>query len=116
MIRHHLAENQALLRGLQDRLRRTEGHLEMYEQKREDLEAVLAQRNTAYEELLGEWMPCSSALQLTRSAARQSSGLVGTEVIAEIKVRLSSTLRALLTSRFRPALRRNMNPSKGSWR
>ncbi|GHJ84108.1 hypothetical protein NliqN6_0510 [Naganishia liquefaciens] len=74
MVRHHLAENQALLRGLQDRLRQTEGHLELYEQKREDLEAVLAQRNSAYEELL----------------ARQSSELVGTEVIAEIKASLKA--------------------------
>lgn len=116
MIRHHLAENQALLRGLQDRLRRTEGHLEMYEQKREDLEAVLAQRNTAYEELLGKLIPWSGALQLMRSVARQSSGLVGTEVIAEIKVRFSFPRRARLTLRPRRASRRNTNPSKGSWR
>lgn len=53
-IRHHLAENQALVKGLQDRLRRTEEHVELYKQKHEDLEAVLTQRNTAYEELLGK--------------------------------------------------------------
>jgi CRP-like cAMP-binding protein len=87
MVRHHLAENQALLRGLQDRLRQTEGHLELYEQKREDLEAVLAQRNSAYEELLGRSLVPPSGSLLIHHAARQSSELVGTEVIAEIKVR-----------------------------
>lgn len=97
MVRHHLAENQALLRGLQDRLRQTEGHLEMYEQKREDLEAVLAQRNTAYEELLGRCVCAAICTSADPTIARQSSGLVGSEVIAEIKVRSCPSSQIVLT-------------------
>jgi hypothetical protein len=54
-----------LVKGLEDRLRRTEEHLQLYERKHEDLEAVLAERNTAYEELLGKLDECVVGTQLT---------------------------------------------------
>ncbi|KAJ9111106.1 hypothetical protein QFC19_001305 [Naganishia cerealis] len=53
IIRQHLTDNQVLLRSMQERVRRTEEHLQLYEQKHNDLEHLLTQRNTSYEELLG---------------------------------------------------------------
>lgn len=73
-IRQYLAENQVLVKGLQDRLRRTEEHLQLYERKHEDLEAVLAERNTAYEELLGKCHHGVAGMQLTRCC---SAAIVG---------------------------------------
>ncbi|KAJ9093382.1 hypothetical protein QFC21_006412 [Naganishia friedmannii] len=69
IIRQHLTDNQVLLKSMQERLRQSEEHLQVYEQKHGDLENLLAQRNTSYEELL----------------ARNATGVVGDEAVAEIK-------------------------------
>lgn len=73
---------------MQERLRQSEEHLQVYEQKHSDLEALLAQRNTSYEELLGMSLPppIKGVRRLTfLCTARTAAGVVGEEAVAEIK-------------------------------
>ncbi len=51
-IRRHLADNQGIIRDLQDRSRRSQEDLELLEQRKDEMEDLLAQREAAYEELL----------------------------------------------------------------
>lgn len=88
IIRQHLTDNQVLLKSMQERLRQSEEHLQVYEQKHSDLEALLAQRNTSYEELLGMSLarPIKGVRRLTFVfTARTAAGVVGEEAVAEIK-------------------------------
>ncbi|KAK4683958.1 kinesin family member 5, partial [Tremellales sp. Uapishka_1] len=52
LIRGHLAENQDLVRGLQERLRLSHDEGELQSKRRVEVERMLARRDAAYEELL----------------------------------------------------------------
>ena len=53
LIRTHLAENQELVRSLQERLRGYQEDSEMQAKRRAEAEKMLIKRDAAYEELLG---------------------------------------------------------------
>ena len=53
LIRAHLAENQELVRSLQERLRQHQEEGEMQAKRRTEVERLLSKRDAAYEELLG---------------------------------------------------------------
>ncbi|KAJ9120965.1 hypothetical protein QFC22_002901 [Naganishia vaughanmartiniae] len=87
IIRQHLTDNQVLLKSMQERLRQSEEHLQLYEQKHSDLENLLAQRNASYEQLLGMSLVRgveSNGTDLS-TIARNAAGVVGDEAVAEIK-------------------------------
>jgi len=54
LIRAHLAENQELVRTLQEKLRQHQEESEIQAKRRTEVERLLAKRDAAYEELLGE--------------------------------------------------------------
>ncbi len=56
LIRSHLAENQELVRDLQERLRMSSEENEMQAKRRAEVEKLLSKRDAAYEELLGEFI------------------------------------------------------------
>jgi kinesin family protein 5 len=65
LIRAHLAENQELVRDLQERLRMSKEESEAQAKRRAEVEKMLSKRDAAYEELLG--MPtCGFPDELTR--------------------------------------------------
>lgn len=53
-IRRHLADNQTIIRDLQDKLRRNQEDTELQIQRGDDLQELLEQRDAAYEDLLSE--------------------------------------------------------------
>lgn len=54
LIRAHLAENQELVRSLQEKLRQHQEESEIQAKRRTEVERLLSKRDAAYEELLGE--------------------------------------------------------------
>lgn len=54
LIRSHLAEDQDAVRDLQERLRAAHEEGEIQSRRRAEVEKMLARRDAAYEELLGE--------------------------------------------------------------
>jgi kinesin family protein 5 len=55
LIRTHLAQNQDLVRDLQERLRLSHEEAEVQVKRRAEVEITLGKINAAYEELLGEF-------------------------------------------------------------
>lgn len=53
LIRVHLAENQNIIRDMQDKLRATHEEGDMQAKRRTEVEKMLSRRDAAYEELLG---------------------------------------------------------------
>jgi hypothetical protein len=54
VIRQHLLMSQSAQRDSQDRLRRLQDDVEVQQQRREELERILVEKDAAYEDLLGK--------------------------------------------------------------
>ena len=54
LIRAHLSENKEIIRDLQEQLRASHEEIVIQAKRRLDTEHMLARRDSAYEELLGE--------------------------------------------------------------
>jgi kinesin family protein 5 len=54
LIRVHIAESQDVVRDLQERLRMSQEESDLQAKKKVEMEKMLARRDAAYEELLGE--------------------------------------------------------------
>jgi hypothetical protein len=70
VIRQHLLVSQTAQRDSQDRLRRLQDDVEVQQQRREELERILVEKDAAYEDLL----------------AQQSMEALGPAVVDDIKV------------------------------
>lgn len=54
IIRGHLMENQGVLRESHEKLRRLQDELDLQDQKREEYERILLEKDSAYDDLLGK--------------------------------------------------------------
>ena len=90
LIRTHLAENQDLVRDLHERLRLSHDEGEMQSKRRIEVEKMLAKRDAAYEELLGE----SHLVGITRFAECCVDKTASSQsmAVADIKVSWSTRM------------------------
>lgn len=87
-IRRHLADNQGIVRDLQDRLRRSQEDLELQEQQKDQLEQLLSQRDAAYDKLIGTFKLIQSSRRhiayqaaLSNNIAQRSAEFAGADEI-----------------------------------
>ena len=83
LIRTHLAENQDLVRDLQERLRLSKEDGEIQMRRRAEVEKMLSKRDAAYEELLGVYYQMNRKFVLTKDKTASSQSVA----IADIKVK-----------------------------
>lgn len=83
LIRVHIAESQDVVRDLQERLRMSQEESDLQAKKKVEMEKMLARRDAAYEELLGESGLRIKSLSLTSVEKSTSSQTVA---VADIKV------------------------------
>lgn len=83
-IRQHLLIIQSVQRDSQDRLRRLQDDVDVQQQRREELERILLEKDAAYEDLLGacrHLLTCSLRIRLkclhTRLNSSTISGSIG---------------------------------------
>ncbi len=69
-IRRHLADNQTVIRDLQDKLRRSEEDAELHVQRSDDLQELLERRDAAYEDLLSMFLCSRVSARITTYGGR----------------------------------------------
>jgi hypothetical protein len=70
-IRRHLVENQTILRDYQDRIRRNQDDLELQDQRRQEMERLLVEKDANYESLLGKFNHSLDAVQIAHNSLAQ---------------------------------------------
>ena len=109
LIRAHLAENQDLVRDLQERLRLAHEESEIQAQRRNEVEKLLSKRDAAYEELLGGYstsIQCTE-LMIDKAASNQSVAVADLKVSAFVSKKSGVSLICSPRSRRDTTLKRS---------